>query len=189
MAAAELAEIATKGIETARMEISGAAVRRITALSQGLPHYTQLLTQLSAQAALGRRRADVSTRDVAVAVDRAIERAQESIVEAYREATAGSRRTIHPQVLLACALAEDDEFGYFGPAEVRGPLGKILGRSLRAGSFAQHLEELSGEERGSILQRHGPSSRPRYRFVNPLLQPYVAMRGVAEGVVGIKDLA
>jgi Cdc6-like AAA superfamily ATPase len=188
MGAAELAEIATKGIETARMEISGAAVRRITALSQGLPHYTQLLTQLSAQAALGRRRADVSSRDVDVAVDRAIERAQESIVEAYREATTGPRRTIHPQVLLACALAEDDEFGYFGAAEVREPLGRILGRSLRPGSFAQHLEELSGEERGGILQRQGPSSSPRYRFVNPLLQPYVAMKGVAEGVVAIKDL-
>ena len=51
------------------------------------------------------------------------------------------------------------------------------------------VQELSGEERGAILQRQGPSSSPRYRFVNPLLQPYVAMRGLAEGVVGIKDLA
>jgi hypothetical protein len=28
----------------------------------------------------------------------------------------------------------------------------------------------------------------RFRFANPLLQPYVAMRGVSEGLVKVKDL-
>jgi Cdc6-like AAA superfamily ATPase len=59
MASAELAEIATRGIAAARMEIAGGAVKKITTLSQGLPHYTQLLAQFAAQAALGRRRPDV----------------------------------------------------------------------------------------------------------------------------------
>jgi hypothetical protein len=57
MSTLELAEIATKGIAAARMTIADAAVVRIAALSQGLPHYTHLLTQLAAQAALGERRA------------------------------------------------------------------------------------------------------------------------------------
>ncbi|HEY7729890.1 MAG TPA: ATP-binding protein [Gaiellaceae bacterium] len=188
MANAELAEIATKGVASAQMEISGAAVKKITALSQGLPHYTQLLTQLSALAALDRRRPDVNARDVDVAVGRAIERAQESIVEAYRDATEGGRRTIYPQVLLACALAEEDDFGFFTPSDVRAPLGKILGKPPRTAAFAQHLDELSAESRGSILHKHGQANAPRYRFVNPLLQPYVAMRGVAEGVVQLRDL-
>jgi Cdc6-like AAA superfamily ATPase len=183
MTSAELAEIATTGIACARMQIATGAVRKITTLSQGLPHYTQLLTQLAARAALDRRRADVATRDVDVAIGHAIDSAQQSIVEAYRDAT-GS----HPQVLLACALAEEDEFGLFAPADVRSALERLTGEPLETTAFAEHLDRLSGDDRGAVLQRHGPEDAPRYRFANPLLQPYVAMRGVSEGVVKLQDL-
>ena len=45
--------------EFGRMTIASGAVARITALSQGLPHYTHLLTQLAAQSALDDRRVHV----------------------------------------------------------------------------------------------------------------------------------
>jgi AAA ATPase domain len=188
MTRAELAEIATRGIESARMTIRPNAVAKITALSQGLPHYTQLLTQLAAQAALAQRRVDVGTRDVDAAVDRALDRAQQSVVEAYEDATADTRRSIYPQVLLACALTPENDFGLFAPTDVRAPLSKILGKPCTTGAFARHLDELSQESRGSVLQRHGAGRTSRFRFVNPLLQPYVAMRGVSEGLVRVQDL-
>jgi len=188
MSAAELAEIATNGIAAASMTIASGAVARITALSQGLPHYTHLLTQLAAQSALDDRRVHVGMRDVDAAVTRAIERAQQTIVEAYRDAVIGRRGAIYPQVLLACALAEEDEFGYFASSDVREPLSKILDKPSRPSSFARHLEELSSESHGSILQRSGSAGAVRYRFVNPLIQPYVAMRGISEGVVRASDL-
>jgi Cdc6-like AAA superfamily ATPase len=189
MSASELAEIATNGVTAARMTITRAAVARITALSQGLPHYTHLLTQLAAQAALAERRADIGVRDVDAAVTRAIDRAQQSIVEAYREAVTGRPGTIYPQVLLACALAEEDEFGFFVSSDVREPLSKILHKPSRTSAFARHLEELSSESRGAVLQRSsGGGGAARYRFVNPLLQPYVAMRGISEGVVRVSEL-
>jgi Cdc6-like AAA superfamily ATPase len=189
MSASELAEIATNGVTAARMTITRAAVARITALSQGLPHYTHLLTQLAAQAALAERRADIGVRDVDAAVTRAIDRAQQSIVEAYREAVTGRPGTIYPQVLLACALAEEDEFGFFVSSDVREPLSKILHKPSRTSAFARHLEELSSESRGAVLQRSsGGGGAARYRFVNPLLQPYVAMRGISEGVVRVTEL-
>ena len=188
MSASELAEIATNGVGAARMTIAGSAVTRITALSQGLPHYTHLLTQLAAQAALGARRAHVGVRDVDAAVTRAIDRAQQSIVEAYREAVGGRPGTLYPQVLLACALAEEDEFGFFVSSDVREPLSRILHKPSRPSAFARHLEELSSESRGAVLQRSGGGGTARYRFVNPLLQPYVAMRGVSEGVVRVSEL-
>ncbi len=188
MSPSELAEIATKGIAAARMTIVGPAVARITALSQGLPHYTHLLTQLAAQAALGERRADVSVRHVNAAVARAIDRAQQSIVDAYRAAVSGRPGTIYPQVLLACALAEEDEFGFFAPSDVGEPLSRILHKPCKTATFARHLERLLSESRGAILQKHGGAGGARYRFVNPLLQPYVAMRGLSEGVVRAGDL-
>jgi hypothetical protein len=188
MSISELAEIATNGIAAARMTVAGSAVTRITALSQGLPHYTHLLTQLAAQAALAERRAHIGVRDVDAAVTRAIERAQQSIVEAYREAVAGRPGTLYPQVLLACALAEEDEFGFFVSSDVREPLSRILQKPSRTSAFTRHLEKLSSDSRGAVLQRSGGGGTARYRFVNPLLQPYVAMRGVSEGVVRVSEL-
>jgi Cdc6-like AAA superfamily ATPase len=184
----ELAEIVTRGIESAQMTISRDAVAKITTLSQGLPHYTQLLSQLAAQAALAQRRTAVGTREVDAAVERALERAQQSVVEAYEEATADTRRSIYPQVLLACALARENDFGLFTPADVRASLSKILGKPYKTAAFARHLEELSQESRGGVLQKQGAGRTSRFRFVNPLLQPYVAMRGVSEGVVRLQDL-
>jgi hypothetical protein len=188
MSASELAEIATTGIAAARMTIADTAVTRIAALSQGLPHYTHLLTQLAAQSALAARHTHVGLGHVDVAVTRAIERAQQSIVETYREAVSGRPGSIYPQVLLACALAEEDEFGFFASSDVREPLSRILHKPSKTSTFARHLEELSSESRGAILQRSGGAGAARYRFVNPLLQPYVAMRGIAEGVVRVGEL-
>ena len=188
MSSSELAQIATQGIAAAGMTIAGPAVARITALSQGLPHYTHLLTQLAAQAALGERRARVGLRDVDAAVARAIDRAQQSIVDAYQEAVSGKLGTLYPQVLLACALAEEDEFGFFAPNDVGEPLSRILHKPCRSATFARHLERLSTESHGAILQKHGGAGTARYRFVNPLLQPYVAMRGLSDGVVRASDL-
>ena len=188
MSPSELAQIATQGIAAAGMTIARPAVAKITALSQGLPHYTHLLTQLAAQASLGERRSHVGLRDVDTAVARAIDRAQQSIVEAYQEAVSGKLGTMYPQVLLACALAEEDEFGFFAPTDVREPLSRILHKPCKSATFARHLEMLSSDSRGAILQKHGGAGTARYRFVNPLLQPYVAMRGLSDGVVRASDL-
>jgi Cdc6-like AAA superfamily ATPase len=184
----ELAEIARCGIESARMAIRPEAVRKITTLSQGLPHYTQLLSQLAAQSALAQRRVMVSARDVDLAVRRALDRAQQSVVEAYETATADTRSSIYPQVLLACALARENDYGLFAPADVREPLSRIVGKELRATEFARHLERLSDTARGNVLQKQGAGRTSRFRFVNPLLQPYVAMRGVSDGIVKVRDL-
>lgn len=143
MSREELAEVARRGIEAAQMTIEDPAVDRVTALSQGLPHFTHLLTQLAAQAALAERHQDVHMPEVDFAVERAIQRAQQSVTDAYLRAEPESI------ALLAAALADDDEFGYFGGIDGLDPLVQL-----------------------GILEQRGE----RYRFVNPLLPPYVVMR-------------
>jgi DNA transposition AAA+ family ATPase len=188
MSRAELTEIVTKGMATAQMTIGKTAADRVALLSQGLPHYTHLLSQLAAQAALDANRTDVTVRDVEFPIERAIEKAQHTIMDAYARATETTRRSLLPRVLVACALAACDEFGFFGTADVRQPLSKILGRPCETQAFAGHLEELSSPSRGPVLQKRGEPRRFRYRFVNPLLQPYVVMRAVSDGVVRQRDL-
>jgi Cdc6-like AAA superfamily ATPase len=188
MSRAELTEIVHKGMAAAQMTIGKTAADRIATLSQGLPHYTHLLSQLAAQAALDDRRTDVTVSDVDFAITRAIEKAQQSIMEAYGRAIASARRSLYPQVVVACALAACDEFGFFAPADVREPLSKVVGRPCDTQAFAQHLEELSTPARGPMLQKRGEPRRFRYRFVNPLLQPYVVMKALSEGLVRQRDL-
>jgi Cdc6-like AAA superfamily ATPase len=187
MSREELAEIVERGVETAQMTIAATAVKRIAALSQGLPHYTHLLAQHAAHSALDAGRTNVTIGDVDRAVSRAIDRAQQSIMEAYRRATTSGRRSLYPQVLLASALASEDEFGFFSAADVRERLATITGKEPTA-SFAQQLDELTEPERGPVLQKRGAPRRFRYRFVNPLLQPYVVMRGLSDGSVSPKGL-
>jgi Cdc6-like AAA superfamily ATPase len=184
MSREELAEIVTGGVGRARLTIDREAVDTIARLAQGLPHYAHLLGQLSARTALDGLRTRVQLRDVHDAVAEAIEKAQQSILDAYRRAAVGSRATLYPQVVLACALASSDEYGFFAPGDVREPLGAIAGKAYDTRAFARHLDELSGPGHGNLLQKRSESGGTRYRFVNPLLQPYVLMRGLAEGAVG-----
>jgi hypothetical protein len=110
------------------------------------------------------------------------------VVEAYDSATSDTRRSIYSEVLLACALAPENDYGLFAPADVREPLSRILGKELKTTEFARHLERLADDARGNVLHKQGAGRTSRFRFVNPLLQPYVAMRGVSEGVVQVRDL-
>jgi len=83
-------------------------------------------------------------------------------------------------VLLACALAETDDLGYFAAADVRAPLRQITGKSYGIPNFARHLKELSQTDRGDMLQRTGETRRLRYRFNSPIMRPYIVMRGFAD---------
>ncbi|MGZ8688228.1 MAG: hypothetical protein ACXWZP_07345, partial [Gaiellaceae bacterium] len=109
------------------------------------------------------------------AVERAIQRAQQSVTEAYlRAESAGA-------VLLACALADEDEFGFFDADAVAARLEGGAGVGLDA-----ELERLATEL--GVLQARDAAEGRRYRFVNALLPPYVVMRGLADGTVQSRDL-
>lgn len=184
MSAEELHQIVLNGIERLQLKIERTALDHIALVSQGLPHYTHLLSLHSSRQALDVFSDTIKLEHVDAAMRQAIEGAQQSIQSAYHKATTSPRReNLYRQVLLACALANTDELGYFSPANVRVPMSYIMGKSYDIPSFARHLKDFSGAHRGPILQKTGPERRTRYRFINPLLQPYVTMHGVVDGLI------
>lgn len=179
----ELKEIIDKGVANAGMAIEPTAKEKIASLSQGLPHYTHLLALHALQTAVYRGSMTVTSVDVSAAIDNALSKAQQSIISAYHKATSSSRENLYPQVLLACAMAEADSLGYFSAADVRSPMTKIMGREYDTPAFSQHLNAFCDHTRGPILQRTGETRRFRFRFINPLMQPYVIMDGLRRGMI------
>ncbi len=124
--------------------------------------------------------------DVDKAIQRVLVRSQESIQEEYAIATHSNRSdSLYRHVLLACALAETDERGTFTPLSVCKPLTAILKRSkeVEIAAFQQHLKKFIAKERGEILVRKGTDRAYRFRFRDPIMQPYVIMKGISEGLV------
>ncbi len=188
MSKPELSEIITKGLSTASMKITDEVRNKIVALSQGLPHYTHLLAQSAAQRAAINDQVDVALSDVRVAIDSAIDKAQHSIINSYHSATNSPRENLYRQVLLACALADQDSLGYFAAVDVRSPLSKIMKKAYEIPAFSQHLNAFCESSRGPVLQRIGTARRYRFRFVNPLLQPFVVMNGIKTGLISESDV-
>ena len=182
MSAPELAEIVDKGSAACEMTVAGTFTRQVVSLAQGLPNYVHLIAQNACRVALDNGRSNVQESDLDSAISRSIESVQQSVLDTYHRATSSNRETLYKQVLLACALARRDEKGTFGAADVRDELHRVTGTFRDLPAFAQHLNDFSGTgRRGGVLDRIGTTYRYRYRFRDPLLQPYVLMRGQIDG--------
>jgi Cdc6-like AAA superfamily ATPase len=183
MSVPELHEIIDKGMERVGLSIEPAATNDIARLSQGLPHFTHLLAQQAALAAVTEHRTIVTDDDVAVATVAAVDKAQQSILSAYHKATdSPQRETLYGKVLLACALAKTDDRGFFAAADVRAPLSEIMGKPIDIPAYSQHLKDFCEERRGAVLQKTGSERRFRFRFVNPLMEPFVILHGISKGL-------
>jgi len=181
----ELTEILGKAMEELGMVMEDEATELLILLSQGLPHYTHLLGQEATLTALADSRKTVTIADAKAGIQSALNKTQQSVLDAYQQATSAQRKgTLFREVLLACALAQVDEQGHFISAAVREPLSTIMKRSYDIPGFSQHLDKFcSDASRGPVLEKAGTSRRFRFRFTNPLLQPYVIMRGLADGLL------
>jgi Cdc6-like AAA superfamily ATPase len=185
----ELESIVTNGLAGVEMTIEDRALGEISRLSKGLPHYAHLLGLYAGRAALDAERTEVLTQDVQKAMELAVNKTQATIQTDYSKAVTSSRKDAqYAEVLLACALAPTDNLGWFYPRHVRIPLSRILGKECKIEAFARHLHSFCEPTRGPILRKDEESARPRYRFVNPLIQPYILMRGLAETMITDADL-
>jgi Cdc6-like AAA superfamily ATPase len=185
MAREEVREVLKMGMSKVGMEMDETALGRIALLSRGFPYYAHLLGLNAAHEAIASDEKRVGGAHVDAAIKRVVGEAPQTLRSAYKKAALGLRKEgLHPPVLLACALAETDELGYFSAADVRDSLSLVLGKNLEILSFARHLCDFCEAKRGPVLQRVRAEGRVLFRFHNPLMQAFVAMHAHAEGRVG-----
>lgn len=184
MSVDELSLIVTNGLERLRMGIEEEAKLRIPRLSEGLPFYTHLLCLHAAQRAVMEDRDVVTATDVEEAIKTSVNKAEHSVRTDYQKAVRSPRKESHFEpVLLACALAPKDDLGYFSASAVREPLSRIMGQPRKIASFVKHLNKFTESGRGPILERTGKPRSYFYRFINPMLEPFVVLHGVTNGLI------
>lgn len=184
MSVDELYEILDKGLGEMEMTIDEAARDKIARLSEGLPTYTHLLALEAVQRAIIDERTNVTMADVEAAIKDAVENSQQSIRSIYHKAVSSPRRdNLFGHVLVACALAPTDFMGFFTAADVRDPMSAIMGKKYDIPAFSRHLKDFAEPQRGPILQKYGTERKFRFRFLNPMMQPYVIMHGLANELV------
>jgi Cdc6-like AAA superfamily ATPase len=188
MKAEELRGVLRKGCEHAAIGIEDGAVDRIVALSEGLPHYTHLLGFRAAERAVQEDRDTVTLHDLDEALPRAVKghTIQSEYVKAVRSSQPGN---LYREVLLACAVAPKNGLGYFTSGQVREPLAVIAGRRLDIPAFSKHMKEFLDPRRGSVLRREGKPRGYSYRFSDPMMQPYVVMSSLTDGLIANEQLS
>lgn len=185
----EMKEILHKRLPRLNMKIEPDALWKVITLSRGLPSYVHLLGLFAVQDAIQKRRMTVTEENVDAAINRAIEKSQESVQRDYATAIHTNRSdTLFQEVLIACALAKTDDRGMFSPNSIVGPLSSILDKEVTIANFQNHLKKFIGEERSRILIRKGKERAYKFRFRDPMMQPYVIMKGVEAGLIEAKAL-
>jgi Cdc6-like AAA superfamily ATPase len=189
MSIQELDTIVKNGLAGVGMTIVISALEEVSHLSRGLPHYAHLLGLYAGRAALDDGRVEVMEVDVKKALESAVAKTHATVQADYSKAIRSSRKEAqYMHVLLACALAPTDNLGWFYPRNVKEPLSRILDKSCQVEAFARHLHSFCDPDRGPILRKDGDSARPRFRFVDPIVQPYILMRGIAEKMIDEADI-
>lgn len=184
MSDTELEKIIVDRARLAGMTAPEGVRDEIVRYSQGLPGYTHLLSQCAFRSAIANRSLTVETHDLGAAMRRCVKECDESVREAYGDAIRSTQTTSHyRQALLACALAETDEKGYFRASAVREPYSTIMGREMDIMNFNQHLKQFCKDERGPALNKVGVKGNYEYRFHDALLRPYVIIKGKADGLI------
>lgn len=184
----ELRGVLVKGCEHAGLEMQANAVERIVSLSEGLPHYTHLLGHRSAERAVQDDRELVTLDDVEAAIPQAVDghTIQSDYVKAIRSSQPGN---LYREVLLACAIAPKNSLGYFTSGQIRDPLEVVAGRRLDIPAFSRHMKEFLDPDRGSVLRREGKERSYSYRFSDPMMQPYVIMSSLTDGLISTQQLS
>jgi Cdc6-like AAA superfamily ATPase len=179
MSRSELEKIVTDRLPQLDVGIDHNALTFISLVSTGLPYFTHLLGQHAVCNAIDADTGKIAKSNVDAAMKQAIADSEQEMKLSYYEAT----RSRHPSTkfnitLTACALAERDDFGYFTASSVGKSVSVIRGFDVSVGAFANHLTRFCDQSHGAILQAVGEKHQIRYRFRNPLMQPFVIIRGI-----------
>jgi hypothetical protein len=185
MSGEELQDIVNRGLERLEMEIEADALNLIRVIPRGLPQYAHLLAQEGARNALLGGESTISRDNVMQGLKVGLAKLDHTLSKEYEDATYSPKKTRLKEVLLACAIAKVGDQGDFSPGDIRVPYSKIIKEQVNIDRFNPQLTTLATQR--DILVREGEDRRWRYRFRDPLMEPYVLLNGLESGAITPED--
>jgi len=176
----ELKEIIENGLSKLEISTENTIKEEIVKLSQGLAYYTHLLCRYILEDMIFQKKNLIGKNELTNGILRCVDNAQESIKNSYQLAVTSNKSTMFKDVLQACVLIKEDEYGTFKASDLQEPLSKIRGEEIRTEQYQHHIGKLCKQEKGSILKRVGTKGNHRYKFRNPLFKTYVQLKVIAE---------
>ncbi len=188
MSLEELGEIIDKGLAKTEITMDANVRDKILRLSYGLPHFTHLLSLESGKASIKRGVKRIEDEDFSSSVHEIVANKQ-TVAAAYYEAVASSHKSsTHKLTLLSCALSSIDEHGFFLSSSVAKTMAILTGRECSVSDIQRHLNEFITDKRKRVLERHGSPRRYRYRFADPMIQPYTIIHSLADKLISESQL-
>jgi Cdc6-like AAA superfamily ATPase len=179
MSKEELVQIIDTGLKESGLTAEEGVQMWIATLSQGLPHYTHSLGLYAAFNAIDSDRTRILVTDVLEATRNLVAKSH-PIHSAYNTAISSPQhQNLYAKVLRACALARTDELGYFRAADVVAPMSSIMQKKYEVPSFRRHLFEFCDRKRGPVLTSIGEPRSVRFRFKDPMMQPFVIIHDIS----------
>ncbi|WP_050424666.1 hypothetical protein [Bradyrhizobium tropiciagri] len=180
----ELSEIIDTRLKLTPFQLGPNVRNKIIKLSYGLPYYVHMLGKQAFKVAAIKKQLSITNEVLNSAMDEFLEDTEQFYYDDYHNAvTSNQTDSQFREVLLACAMANRNESGLFSATSVIEPLSQILEREVKHANFQRHLTEFMSDARGPILIRRGSVRQRRYRFTDPMMQPYILMRGIREGLI------
>lgn len=160
------------------------AAEAISAVAEGFPYYAHLLAGAAGTEALYQGAHRISVLDVFASMVVAIEDADHTIRSSYVASTTARADANLEFTLIACAMAESDELGYFSSTSVAAALSRLVQAERKSGHVNSHLQKFSSAPHW-ILDRNEISERKiRYRFRDPLMRPFVLLKAYQQQILG-----
>ncbi len=188
MSETELEAVALRGFGSLEMTADPESLKFIATAPRGLPQYAHLIAQEAARQAVIRQSYDINMADILNGLRVGVSKVDHTLTEAYELAVYSPQENRFKEVLLACATTDPDKHGWFAPADIRLSYSGIMGRDLSVPHYNPQLTQLSTPARGEILTREGEPRRWRYRFTDPLMEPFVILRGIDDGLISAADV-
>lgn len=188
MSAKENEEIIKNGLDKLEMTIDEAALNMISQFSQRLPFYTHSFGLYSGLRAINDKRTDITRSDVSLSiVDVAM--SAENVRIAYHTATQSPHRNNrYETALIAFALTPVDSLSSFSASDAREYISIMFGRKVEVDDYKHYLNEFCSTKRGPILHKIGEERRYRYRFIDPLMPPFVTINAFSAEIITLEQL-
>lgn len=193
MSVDEIKEILTGGINAFNALCKGFPLTMkndakdiIAFFSRGMPSFAHLLGLHAVLHSIEAQTKEIDVHDVFDCMESALQGVEHSTKAAYQSATSSAHKTnLFRQVLTACAVTVGDSMGLFSAGDVREPLRRIMKKPMEIPNFINHLNEFCETRRGPVLQRKGEPRNYRFRFIDPMVEAYVVMRGYDDSILQI----